>query len=205
MPQYAGNLTSTSGYIAGTTQTVAANYRRLFAPFSNFGTRELAFFKVTLGGSNSLAAINNTTTDASVATADATNIGGTGDQYGILDSSGNVVVPATYVYNSNSNIYAAVNGIQIAAELAFMGAVTFSGSAGSTQSATFIVGCFIDTAGSASADMQHAYTRNTNAETIAAAVQAATGFGASDATVVPAYMVGGNIVSGTGAVSSTGY
>ena len=60
MPQYAGNLTSTSGYIAGTTQTVAANYRRLFAPFSNFGTRELAFFKVTLGGSNSLAAVSYT-------------------------------------------------------------------------------------------------------------------------------------------------
>jgi hypothetical protein len=204
MPQYAGNLVTAT--IAGSTQTVATNYRRLFAPFSNFGTRELAFFKVTLGASGSQTALNTNTTDAGVLTADVSNIGGTGDQYAILDSSGNVVVPPTYVYASNSNIYAAVNGIQIAGELAFMGAIGTSGTPGTSQVITFVVGLFIDTAASKSAGMQVTGAgANAAAQTIATAVQTATGFGSSDVQVVPAYIVGGSLLANSGIMTSTGY
>jgi hypothetical protein len=85
----------------------------------------------------------------------------------------------------------------------FVGGVAFAGSGATTAKVT--VGVYIDTAASANADMQHAATANGNAQSIQTAVRAATGFGSSDATVVPAYMVGGSIVSGTGAVSSTAY
>jgi hypothetical protein len=160
MAQYSGDLTSTG--------VVAANYRRAIAPFSNFGTRQIAFLAIEN------LTVNTTTTDARVLTADTSNVGGTGDQYAIYDIGGDdVVVPASYIYSSNSQIYKALNGVALAAEICFVGGVAFAGSGATT--AKVVVGVYIDTAASANADMQAAVTANTNAQSIQSAVRAATG------------------------------
>ena len=129
MAQYSGDLTSTG--------IVAANYRRAIAPFSNFGTRQIAFLAIEN------LTVNTTTTDSGILTADTTNNGGTGDQYAIYDNaiSPNVVVPASYIYTSNSQIYKALNGVAIAAEIVFVGAVAFAGSGATTAKVT--VGVYI--------------------------------------------------------------
>ena len=160
MAQYSGDLTSTG--------IVAANYRRAIAPFSNFGTRQIGFLAIEN------LTVNTTTTEAGVLTADTTNVGGTGEQFAIYAANGSdVVVPASYIFPSNSAIYKALNGVAIAAEVIFVGAVAFAGSGATT--AKVVVGVYIDTAASANADMQHAVTANAAAQSIQAAVRAATG------------------------------
>ena len=149
MAQYSGNLIGQAGD-GGTAATgVAANYRRAMNPFSNFGTRQIAFLAVEN------LSTNTNTTESNVAVSDNTNVGGTGDTYEIMDASGNVVVPESKIFATNSAIYKAVSGVQLAAEVCFVGQVTFSGSAGTNQTAAFVVGIYIDTAGSANADEQH--------------------------------------------------
>jgi hypothetical protein len=194
MAQYSGNLLSTG--------IVAANYRRAIAPFSNFGSRQMAFMVVSFP-SNS---VNTNTTEASVSTADTTNVGGTGEDYQIKDTRGNVVVPASNIFASNSAIYSALNGIAIAAEIFLVGQPAFSGTPGSNQTALMTVGIFIDTAASAYAgqsiageqngqDANSVAVGNTAAQTIQTAVVAATGI--SGITVRPAYISGNSLTVGS--------
>ena len=176
MAQYSGNLITGS--------SVAANYRRAMAPFSNFGTRQIAFLAV-----ENLSVDNRTGhTDAYVDVSDNTNVGGTGETYAIFDNSDNVVVPETGIYVTDSHISRAISGVQLAAEVCFVGDVVFTGTAGSNQKAAFIVGIYVDTAGSANADQQHASQANGNARTIQQAVKDATGD--SGITVQPTFPVG---------------
>ena len=181
MPTYSGNLVGQVGTDGTTATGVAANYRRALAPFTNFGTRQLAFFVISFGSNT----VNTNTTDA------YSDENTQGQEYKVVDSAGNVVIPSTQVFAPNSNIYAALNGVAIAAEIAIVGAVTFSGSAGSSQTAVFTVGCYVDTAASASADMQVSYTANAAAQTIQAAVRKATGV--SSVTVQPGYLAGNSL------------
>jgi hypothetical protein len=177
MAQYSGNLITGSA-------VVAANYRRAMAPFSNFGTRQIAFLAI-----ENLSVDNRTGhSDAYVDVSDNTNIGGTGDQYAINDVSGNTVIPETGIYVTNSAIYKAISGVQLAAEVCFVGDTVFTGTAGTDQKAAFVVGIYIDTAGSANADEQHAAMANGNARTIQQAVKDATGD--SGVTVEPTFPVG---------------
>jgi hypothetical protein len=181
MPTYSGNLVGVVGTDGTVATGVAANYRRAIAPFTNFGTRQIAFFVVTFPSNT----VNTNTTEAYV------NENTQGQEYAISDSGAHIVVPNAQLFAPNSAIYAALNGIAIAAEIALVGAVTFAGSAGSTQTATFTVGAFVDTAASANADMQHAVAANGAAQTIQAAVRAATGVGS--VTVQPGYLAGNSI------------
>ena len=190
MAQYSGNLIGQAGD-GGTAATgVAANYRRAMSPFSNFGTRQIAFLAVSNLGTDT------DTTEHYVSVADTNNVGGTGDTYQINDISGHTVVPESQIFNTDSAIYRAVSGIQLAAEVALVGKMAFSGSVGSNQKAAFIVGIYVDTAGSANADEQHASMANTNARTIQQAVIDATGD--SGVLVVPAYFDGTSLTVSTG-------
>jgi hypothetical protein len=174
MALYSGNLITGDAL-------VAANYRRAMAPFSNFGTRQLAFLAVQN------LTVNTSTTENSVAVTDDSGdnayVYGTGDTYGINDSSSNVVVPEAQIFQTNSAIHKAISGVQLSAEVAMVGKVSVSSTL-----AAFVVGIYIDTAASANADEQHAALANTNARTIQAAVRAATGD--SGVTVEPAYLNG---------------
>ena len=170
MALYSGNLITGDAL-------VAANYRRAMAPFSNFGTRQIAFLAI-----QTLTA-NSDTTDAHVYVSDDNNIGGTGETYEIMDASGNTVVPETGIYVTDSHIAKAISGVQLAAEVCFVGNVAFGGG-----HATFVVGIYVDTAGSANADEQHASQANSNARTIQQAVRDATGD--SSVTVQPVFPAG---------------
>ena len=183
MAQYSGNLIGQPGDTGTTASSVAANYRRAMSPFSNFGTRQIAFLAVQ-GLAVDITAV--TGSDLSVLVSDNTNIGGTGETYEINDASGNVVVPESAIFETNSAIYKAISGIQLAAEVCFVGKVSFAGSGSTT--ASFIVGVYVDTAGSYNADEQHASLQNMNARTIQQAVKDATGD--SGVTVQPTYPVG---------------
>lgn len=185
MPTYSGNLVGQTGTDGTTATGVAANYRRALAPFTNFGTRQIAFFVVTFPSNT----VNTNTTEA------YSNENTQGQEYLIQDSSSNVIFPSTQVFAPNSAIYAALNGIAISAEIAIVGAVAFGGSAGSTQTATFTVGAYIDTAASASADMQSVPVANSAAQTIQAAVRKATGV--STVTVTAAYLSGNSMTVGS--------
>jgi hypothetical protein len=178
MAQYSGNLI-TGG-------NVAANYRRAMAPFSNFGTRQIAFLAIAN------LSTNTNTTESSVLVSDNTNTGGTGETYEIMDASGNVVVPETVIYVTDSALSKAISGVQLAAEVCFVGQPHFSGTPGTNQKAAFIVGIYVDTAGSANADEQHASQANGNARTIQQAVKDATGD--SGVTVQPTFPVGLTLV-----------
>jgi hypothetical protein len=173
MAQYSGNLITGS--------SVAANYRRAMAPFSNFGTRQIAFLAIQN------LAVTTASTDAYVDVNDTNNIGGTGDQYQIKDASGNTVVPETGIYVTDSHISKAISGIQLAAEVCFVGDVEVTGSA-PNEKAKLVVGIYVDTAASANADMQHASMVNANARSMQDAVRAATGDGS--VTVQPVFPVG---------------
>ena len=186
MAQYSGNLIGKSGDTGTAASGVAANYRRAMNPFSNFGTRQIAFLAIAN------LSTNTTTTESSVAVSDNTNTGGTGETYEIMDASGNVVVPETVIYVTDSALSKAISGVQLAAEVCFVGKPTFSGTAGSNQKAAFIVGVYVDTAGSANADEQHANQANGNARTIQQAVKDATGD--SGVTVQPTFPVGLTLV-----------
>jgi len=187
MAQYSGNLIGQPGDTGTTASSVAANYRRAMSPFSNFGTRQIAFLAVQ-GLAVDITAV--TGSDLSVLVSDNTNIGGTGETYEINDASGNVVVPESAIFETNSAIYKAISGIQLAAEVCFVGKVAFAGSGSTT--ASFIVGVYVDTAGSYNADEQHASLQNMNARTIQQAVKDATGD--SGVTVQPTYPVGVTLV-----------
>jgi len=183
MAQYSGNLIGQPGDTGTTASSVAANYRRAMSPFSNFGTRQIAFLAVE-GLAVDITAV--TGSDLSVLVSDNTNIGGTGETYEINDASGNVVVPESAIFETNSAIYKAISGIQLAAEVCFVGKVSFAGSGSTT--ASFIVGIYVDTAGSYNADEQHASMQNINARTIQQAVKDATG--QSGVTVEPTFPIG---------------
>jgi hypothetical protein len=167
MAQYSGNLITGS--------SVAANYRRAMAPFSNFGTRQIAFL-----------AIQNLSvdgTDAYVDVSDTGNVGGTGETYVIYDNNENTVVPETGIYQTDSHVSRAISGVQLAAEVCFVGDVAVV-----TGKAKFVVGIYVDTAASANADMQNANSANANARSIQDAVIAATGD--NGVTVQPVFPVG---------------
>jgi len=187
MAQYSGNLIGQPGDTGTTASSVAANYRRAMSPFSNFGTRQIAFLAVE-GLAVDITAV--TGSDLSVLVSDNTNIGGTGETYEINDASGNVVVPESAIFETNSAIYKAISGIQLAAEVCFVGKVSFAGSGSTT--ASFIVGVYVDTAGSYNADEQHASMQNMNARTIQQAVRDATGD--SSVTVEPTFPIGTALV-----------
>jgi hypothetical protein len=174
--------------------TVAANYRRVKTPYSNFGTRQLAFFIIGSIPGTTLATDNT----AGGATYTGNSYGVyTGDD-GIYDAAGNVVVPATYVWSGNSFMNHVVEGVQVLGELAFMGAVSLS-----STTATVTVGLFIDTLGSTDQSTNNTGNQpNSNAQTLQAAIRAA---GLSGATVVPAFMVGGTLLSNSGIMTSTVY
>jgi hypothetical protein len=198
MAQYSGNLVGVVGTDGTVATGVAANYRRAIAPFSNFGTRQLMFLVVSLTGTNiGTDGSVGTGVDAGVATSDTTNVGGTGEDYAIKDASGNTVVPASYIYASNSHIYAALNGVAIAAEIFMVGSPVFSGS-GSSKNILFSVGVYADTAASLNAGQSYAGEQssgNTAAQTIQTAVTnavAALGSGAA-VTVQPAYLSGNSL------------
>jgi len=186
MAQYSGNLIGQPGDTGTTASSVAANYRRAMSPFSNFGTRQIAFLAVEN------LSVDTDTTEGYVSVADTNNTGGTGETYAINDASGNVVVPESQIFKSNSAMYKAISGIQLAAEVCFVGQPTYSGSAGTNQKAAFIVGIYIDTAGSYNADEQHASMQNMNARTIQQAVRDATGD--SSVTVEPTFPIGTALV-----------
>jgi len=186
MAQYSGNLIGQAGD-GGTAATgVAANYRRAMSPFSNFGTRQIAFLAVEN------LSTNTNTAEGYVDVSDNNNTGGTGETYEIMDASGNVVIPESEIFKTNSAIYKAVSGVQLAAEVCFVGKVAFTGSAGTNQKAKFIVGIYVDTAGSMNADEQHASMANGNARTIQQAVIDATGD--SGVTVQPTFPIGTALV-----------
>jgi len=190
MPTYSGNLVIQTGSDGTTATGVAANYRRAIAPFSNFGTRQIAFFQVQLTGTN----LNNGSTGVDYPQNENTQ----GQEYAISNSASGVVIPAAQVYPPNSNVYAALNGVALAAEIALVGGVVFANANGatSTATATFIVGAYIDTAASSSADMQVAYTANAAAQTIAAGVLKAVSLGTGAAvTVYPVYFNGGSLTT----------
>jgi hypothetical protein len=174
MAQYSGNL------ITGNA-VVAANYRRAMAPFSNFGTRQIAFLAIQN------LAVTTLSTDAYVDVSDTTNVGGTGETYSINDAGGFIVVPETGIYVTNSHIAKAISGIQLAAEVCFVGDVAFTGSAPS-EKAALVVGIYVDTAASANADQQHAVMANANARSIQQAVIDATGD--ASVTVQPVFPAG---------------
>jgi len=174
MAQYSGNL------ITGNA-VVAANYRRAMAPFSNFGTRQIAFLAIQN------LAVTTASTDAYVDVSDTNNVGGTGETYLIKDASGNTVVPETGIYVTDSHIAKAISGIQLAAEVCFVGDVAVTGDA-PNEKAKLVVGIYVDTAASANADEQHAVMANANARSIEGAVKAATGD--SSVTVQPVFPVG---------------
>ena len=186
MAQYSGNLIGQPGDTGTTASSVAANYRRAMSPFSNFGTRQIAFLAVEN------LSVDTDTTEGYVSVADTNNTGGTGETYAINDASGNVVVPESQIFKSNSAMYKAISGIQLAAEVCFVVQPTYSGSAGTNQKAAFIVGIYIDTAGSYNADEQHASMQNMNARTIQQAVRDATGD--SSVTVEPTFPIGTALV-----------
>ena len=187
MAQYSGNLIGQPGDTGTTASSVAANYRRAMSPFSNFGTRQIAFLAVE-GLAVDITAV--TGSDLSVAVSDNTNIGGTGETYAINDVDGHVVVPESVIFETNSAIYKAISGVQLAAEVCFVGKVSFAGSGSTT--ASFIVGIYVDTAGSYNADEQHASMQNMNARTIQQAVRDATGD--SSVTVEPTFPIGTALV-----------
>jgi len=172
--------------------TVAANYRRVKTPYSNFGTRQLAFFVIGNIPGTTLA----TDQSAGGATYTGNSYGVYTSDDGIYDVSGNVVVPATYVWSGNSFMNNVVEGVQVLGELAFMGAVSLS-----STTATVTVGLFIDTLGSKQQSTDTTGNQpNGNAQTLQDAIRAA---GLSGATVVPAFMVGGSLLSNTPPMSST--
>jgi hypothetical protein len=77
-----------------------------------------------------------------------------------------------------------------------MGAVSLS-----STTATVTVGLFIDTLGSADQSTDTTGNQpNGNAQTLQAAIRAA---GLSGVTVVPAFMVGGTLLSNSGIMTST--
>jgi len=170
MAQYSGNLI-TGG------DAVAANYRRAMAPFSNFGTRQIAFLAIQN------LSVNTDTTDAYVDVSDTNNVGGTGETYAIYDNNEGTVIPETGIYVTDSHVSRAISGVQLAAEVCFVGDVAVV-----TGKAKFVVGIYVDTAASANADMQNANSANTNARSIEQSVQAATGDGS--VTVQPVFPVG---------------
>jgi len=170
MAQYSGNLI-TGG------DAVAANYRRAMAPFSNFGTRQIAFLAIQN------LSVNTSTTDAYVDVSDTNNVGGTGETYAIYDNNEGTVIPETGIYVTDSHVSRAISGVQLAAEVCFVGDVAVV-----TGKAKFVVGIYVDTAASANADMQNANSANTNARSIEQSVQAATGDGS--VTVQPVFPVG---------------
>lgn len=182
MAQYSGNLVGQAGDAGTAASGVAANYRRAMNPFSNFGTRQIAFLAVAN------LSVNTNTTEGYVSVADTNNAGGTGETYEIMDASGNVVVPESNIFKSNSAMYKAVSGIQLAAEVCFVGKARFFNDPGDGQTASFVVGVYVDTAGSANADEQHASMANGNARTIQQAVRDATGDG--NVTVEPTFPYG---------------
>jgi hypothetical protein len=193
MPTYSGNLVGQTGSDGTISTGVAANYRRALAPFSNFGTRQLAFFAIACTGAN----INNTTTDLST-----TDENTQGQEYKIGDNSTGVVSPSTYVFPSNSNVYAILNGVAQQMEIAYVGVPAFGGSQGtSTATCTITVGVYIDTAASKGAGMQAATVANPNAQTLLTAVTNSTSLGASAAVTVTALWFSGNTV----ATGSTAY
>lgn len=182
MAVYSGNLIGQAGDAGTAASGVAANYRRAMSPFSNFGTRQIAFLAV------SVLSINTDTSESYVSVSDDNNAGGTGETYAINDNSTNVVVPESVIFATDSAIYKAISGIQLAAEVCFVGKAHFTGTAGSGQHAEFVVGIYIDTAASANADEQHASQANMNARTIQQAVRDATGD--SSVVVEPTFPVG---------------
>lgn len=182
MAQYSGNLIGQAGD-GGTAATgVAANYRRAMSPFSNFGTRQIAFLAIQN------LSTNTNTTESYVTVSDTNNNGGTGETYQINDASGNTVIPESDIFKSNGAIYKAVSGIQLAAEVCFVGKARFFNDPGDGQTASFVVGVYVDTAGSMNADEQHASMANGNARTIQQAVRDATGD--SGVTVQPTFPIG---------------
>jgi len=172
--------------------TVAANYRRVKTPYSNFGTRQLAFFVIGNIPGTTLA----TDQSAGGATYTGNSYGVYTSDDGIYDVSGHVVVPATYVWSGNSFMNNVVEGVQVLGELAFIGTVTLSGT-----TATVTVGLFIDTLGSADQSTDTTGNQpNSNAQTLQAAIQAA---GLSNATVVPAFIIGSSLLSNSSPMTST--
>ena len=190
MAQYSGNLIGQPGDTGTTASSVAANYRRAMNPFSNFGTRQIAFLAVEN------LSTNTNTTEGYVDVSDNNNTGGTGETYEIMDASGNVVIPESEIFITDSAIYRAVSGVQLAAEVCFVGKVAFTGTAGTNQKAAFVVGIYIDTAASGNADEQHASMANGNARTIQQAVKDATGD--SGVTVQPTFPEGVAFVKNDG-------
>jgi hypothetical protein len=194
MPLYAGNLVGVTG-VDGTVNTgVAANYRRAVAPFTNFGTRQIAFFAITVTGTATVAGattyINTSGADQSI------NENLQGQEYLIKDVAGNSVIPSASSFYSNSNVYAVLNGVAQQQEIAIVGTPAFTGTQG-TAGATMVivVGVYIDTGASKNADMQAAALANANAQTLATAVTNSTG--GFTTTVYPVYFNGGALTTGS--------
>ena len=175
MAQYSGNLLSQLG---ADPYGVAANYRRVSAPMSNFGTRQIMFLAIRdidiRPNSHPVERVEYDLNDL-----DANN-------YGLTDSGGNVVVPDSYLWAPDSPLWKAINGVQLAAELCFVGQPGNYNS--SAWDYAVIVGIYADTAASADADEQHAYAANAMARTIQQAVLDATG--QDDIKVYPVFPKG---------------
>jgi hypothetical protein len=180
MAQYSGNLVGVVG-VDGTIKTgVAANYRRVGAPMSNFGTRQIMFLAIRDIDIRP-STVPVTRDNYELGDLDLNN-------YGLTDSndSPNTVIPDSYLWNPDSPLWKAINGVQLAAELAFIGQPGRYND--SDWDYAVIVGVYADTAASADAGEQHAYAANGMARTINQAVADATG--QADIKVYPVFPEG---------------
>jgi hypothetical protein len=170
MALYSGNLLSTG--------IVAANYRRVGAPMSNFGTRQIMFLAIRDIDIRP-STVPVTRDNYELGDLDLNN-------YGLNDSGDNTVIPDSYLWNPDSPLWKAINGVQLAAELAFIGQPGRYND--SDWDYAVIVGVYADTAASADAGEQHAYAANGMARTINQAVADATG--QADIKVYPVFPEG---------------
>jgi hypothetical protein len=186
MAQYSGNLLSqlTTDPVTGALGTygVAANYRRVSAPMSNFGTRQIMFLAI-----RDIDLIGPYPSDLKPVERDGYDLGNLDlNNYGAVNSSAGVVIPDSYLWKPDSALWQAINGVMLAAEVCFVGQpYNYNDSAWDLG---IIVGVYFDTAASADSAEQHAYAANGMARTIQQAVLDATG--QADIKVYPVFPKG---------------
>jgi len=129
---------------------VAANYGRMTSidtygglTYNNFGTRNLAFLKITVVNTSSTTILDFTA--AAGPDTDASNISGYANQISTFDPAVSQTSATKSYLDSNSYFSVAVRTIQQFAEVYMVGTPYTSGSGTSTVSA-FLVAVAIDTA-----------------------------------------------------------
>ena len=186
MAQYSGNLLSqlTTDPVTGAVGTygVAANYRRVSAPFSNFGTRQIMFLAI-----RDIDLLGPYPSDLLPVQRDGYDLGNLdANNYGAMNSGGGTVIPDSYLWKPDSAVWQAINGVMLAAEVCFVGQPANYND--SDWDIGVIVGVYFDTAASSDSAEQHASQANEMARTIQQAVLDATG--QDDIKVYPVFPKG---------------